>query len=160
MKQNELIKQMTDKELKKQVILSQLIFITIGIILSIFLVEEMSTILINIEHTSPQHRDGGTSVTTAAAGHGVPERFENPGLAPHRERLSDKDPVAAKRAEWQVAIIFLISILATVGGVVGFYAVPAATPYVGFVRLSHLSLGLGLGLGVLGDGVGALHSAK
>lgn len=42
MKQNELIKQMTDKELKKQVILSQLIFITIGIILSIFLFEEMS----------------------------------------------------------------------------------------------------------------------
>jgi len=42
MKQSELIKQMTDKELKKQVILSQLIFITIGIILSVFLFEKMS----------------------------------------------------------------------------------------------------------------------
>ena len=42
MKQNELIKQMTDKELKKQVILSQLIFITIGVILSVFLFEKMS----------------------------------------------------------------------------------------------------------------------
>src|SRR5690625_1716793 len=42
MKQCELIKQMTDKELKKQVILSQLIFITIGIILSVFLFEKMS----------------------------------------------------------------------------------------------------------------------
>ncbi len=42
MKQSELIKQMTDKELKKQVILSQLIFITIGVILSVFLFEKMS----------------------------------------------------------------------------------------------------------------------
>src|SRR5699024_8894166 len=49
MKQNELIKQMTDKELKKQVILSQLIFITIGIILSIFLCEEMSGWLLYVK---------------------------------------------------------------------------------------------------------------
>ena len=29
---------------------------------------------------------------------GVPERFENPGLPPHRHRMSDTDPAAATTA--------------------------------------------------------------
>lgn len=41
MKQSELIKQLSDKELKKQVILSQLIFIVVSIILSLFLFDRM-----------------------------------------------------------------------------------------------------------------------
>ena len=114
----------------------------------------------SIENTSPEARDTRSSLATTDARGGLPEKFENPGLEPHRERLSDKDPVAAKRAEWQVAIIFLISILATVGGVVGFYAFPVDQPDLGSIRLSHLSLGLGLGLGMLGVGVGAIHWAK
>ncbi|MGC0142434.1 cytochrome bc1 complex Rieske iron-sulfur subunit [Pseudactinotalea sp. Z1732] len=96
------------------------------------------------------------------ADHGtMPERFENPGIEPHRPRLGDEDPVAAKRSEWQVVLIFGISILATIGGVVGFYAFPVDEGVsLGGIRLSNLSLGLGLGVGMLGIGVGAIHWAK
>lgn len=102
-----------------------------------------------------------SSAVSTARAQPTHEAFENPGLAPHRNRLSDDDPVAAKRAEWQVAIIFVISILATIAGVIGFYAFPVDEGVsLGGIRASHLSLGLGLGLGMLGIGVGAIHWAK
>ena len=45
-----------------------------------------------------------------------PERFENPGLPPHRPRLGDEDPKANKRSERQVVVLFVISIVATIAG--------------------------------------------
>lgn len=56
---------------------------------------------------------------------GVPERFENPGLPPHRHRMSDTDPAAATRAERQVVGLLLVSILAAIGGVAGYFLFPA-----------------------------------
>ncbi|MBN8881829.1 menaquinol-cytochrome c reductase iron-sulfur subunit precursor [Salana multivorans] len=88
-----------------------------------------------------------------------PERFENPGLPPHRPRLSDTSPEGSKRAERQVAIIFGISILATIAGVWGYFAFPMDAG-VGNVRYSTLSIGLGLGIGMLGIGIAAVHWAK
>ncbi|HLS14955.1 MAG TPA: Rieske 2Fe-2S domain-containing protein [Beutenbergiaceae bacterium] len=112
-----------------------------------------------------QHRDNPDTGTELAngqnSGNDLPDRFTNPGLPPHRHRLADQDPVAAKRAEWQVVIIFGISILATIGGIVGFFAFPVQeTTSVETLRWSNLSLGLGLGIGMLGIGVGAVHWAK
>jgi len=55
-----------------------------------------------------------TSTHVATRGEGpLPERFENPGLPPHRHRMGDTDPKAAKRAERQVAALFLVSIVGT-----------------------------------------------
>ncbi|ACQ80146.1 Rieske (2Fe-2S) domain protein [Beutenbergia cavernae DSM 12333] len=87
------------------------------------------------------------------------ERFANPGLPPHRHRLADTDPKAAKRAERQVVVLFTISILAAIGGVVGYFAFPTGETLMS-VRLSTLSLGLGLGIGMLGIGLAAVHWAK
>ena len=42
------------------------------------------------------------------------ERFEDPGLPEHIHRNADVDPLAEKRAEKQVAILFLLSALGTV----------------------------------------------
>ena len=103
---------------------------------------------------SIEHREHAGEVTT------TPERFENPGISPHRPRLSDEDPRAAKRAERQTILIFTLSILATVGGIVGYFAFPIEAPSLGNVRMSTLTLGLGLGIGMLGIGVAAVHWAK
>ena len=89
-----------------------------------------------------------------------PERFENPGLPPHRPRLGDEDPKANKRSERQVVVLFVISILATIAGIWGYFAFPVDGTEVGNVRMSTLVIGLGIGLGSLGIGFAAVHWAK
>src|SRR6059058_3852698 len=90
--------------------------------------------------------------TTAA-----PTLFENPGLPPHVSRLADTDPRAAKRAERQVALMFLLSILGTLVFLVSYFAVGKQTsvfiPLMGTVLLQHLLLGLGLTFGIFFIGV-------
>lgn len=90
----------------------------------------------------------------------LPERFENPGLAPHRHRLADSDPKVSKRSERQVVVIFLISVLASIVGVVGYFVIPLDEPSILDVRLSTLVIGAGLGLGMLGIGVAAVQWAR
>lgn len=87
------------------------------------------------------------------------ERFANPGLPPHRERLSDADPAAARRVTRQVALLFGISAMGTIGMLVAYVLVPPGDT-VGSIRLSNLLLGLGLFLAMFGFGVGAIHWAK
>jgi len=107
--------------------------------------------------------DRPTGELTAREGAGtvadVPERFENPGLPAHPERLADRDPKAAKRVERQLVLLLLISIAASIGGVVGWATIPVGTTLMD-VRLSTLVLGLGLGLALLGIGVAAVHWSK
>ncbi len=89
----------------------------------------------------------------------IPERFPNPGLEQHRPRLTDVDPRANKRAERLVVLLFVISLLASIGAVVGYFLIPLDGT-MGNVRTSTVVLGLGLGLGMLGIGVAAIHWAK
>jgi ubiquinol-cytochrome c reductase iron-sulfur subunit len=96
---------------------------------------------------------------------GLPVRFENPGLPAHQPRMSDLDEAAAKRAERQVATLFGISVLGTLGFLVAYFAVPTdATIFIpglgSTIRTSNLLLGVTLGLSLLGIGVGAIHWAK
>ncbi|QGH69260.1 ubiquinol-cytochrome c reductase iron-sulfur subunit [Pseudactinotalea sp. HY158] len=98
--------------------------------------------------------------TDADGGDLTPPGFSNPGMEPHRPRLSDTSPRGAKRAERQVVFIFTISILATIGGIVGYFAFPLDGVKLFNVRMSTLSIGAGLGIGMLGIGIGAIHWAK
>ncbi|WP_253272585.1 cytochrome bc1 complex Rieske iron-sulfur subunit [Arsenicicoccus sp. oral taxon 190] len=95
---------------------------------------------------------------------GIPERFQNPGLPPHVHRLADVDPRAAKRAERQVATLFLLSILATLAFVVAYFAFPVSklvpVPFIGQASPSHLLLGLTLAASLFFIGAGAVHWAK
>lgn len=102
---------------------------------------------------STEHGPGG------ALGGVVVNGFQDPGLPEHPQRLADGDPANAKRAERQVTAIFLISILASIAGVVGFAIIPVGTTFLD-VRLSTLAIGCGLGVGMLGIGVGAVHWSK
>nr|WP_228386395.1 Rieske 2Fe-2S domain-containing protein [Ornithinicoccus halotolerans] len=94
----------------------------------------------------------------------MPDRFENPGMPPHAPRRADVDPRAAKRAERQVASLFLLSILGTLGFLVAYFAIdPEArghVPGIGLMSLYHLALGLTLAISLLGIGFGAVHWAK
>ena len=101
----------------------------------------------------------GTGVDTR--GGSLPARFENPGLPPHRPRMADTDVRAARRAERQVAFLFLLSIVGTLLTITGYFLVPlredtsSAT-----VFLSNALLGGGLFLTLFGIGTGAVHWAK
>ena len=56
--------------------------------------------------------------TTAA-----PTLFENPGMPVHVHRMADSDPRAAKRAERQVATMFVLSMVGTLVFLVSYFAV-------------------------------------
>jgi ubiquinol-cytochrome c reductase iron-sulfur subunit len=101
-----------------------------------------------------------TDVTRAGGSNAnVPEKFVDPGHAPHRLRRSDTDPAANKRAERQVVMLFGASILGTLLFLVAYVLVPPGDT-VGSMRTSNLLLGLGLFLGMFGIGAAAVHWAK
>jgi ubiquinol-cytochrome c reductase iron-sulfur subunit len=108
----------------------------------------------------PAGSSGGTAeIAVRDAGSGVPDRFENPGLPPHRYRLSDTDPRAARRVERQVAGMFGLSVLGTLGLIVAYF-VFGLDGTLGSVRASTLALGVAMGVSLLGIGLGAVHWAK
>lgn len=88
-----------------------------------------------------------------------PDRFEDPGLHPHHERMSDTDPKADKRAERQVVVMFVLSILGTIGFLVAYALVPPDGTTAG-IRTSNLLLGLALFVALAGIGLAAVHWAK
>jgi len=89
----------------------------------------------------------------------LPDKFEDPGHPEHHDRLGDLDPKANKKAERQVVVLFAISVLATIGFLVAYFAVPPGES-VESMRLSNLLLGIGLALSLLGIGFAAVHWAK
>jgi ubiquinol-cytochrome c reductase iron-sulfur subunit len=105
------------------------------------------------------HEQGNVEVS-----HDIPEHFSNPGLPPHIERLADREEKAAKRAERQVAMLFGISMIATVIFMVAYFAVPqdayGFVPGIGQASLSNLALGVPLGVSLLCIGLGAVHWAR
>lgn len=92
------------------------------------------------------------------------DRFENPGLPPHKPRRSDVNPKAAKRAERQIMALFTLSILGTIGFIVCYFAIPQGQRGwvfgIGEMDVYHLALGLCLAASLLGIGLGAGHWAK
>lgn len=91
------------------------------------------------------------------ASHG--DKFTDPGIPAHKERMSDKDPAAAKRAEHQSAFLFTLSIIGTITAVVVYFAIrPEGT--VTSVRNANLALGIAIAFALLGIGLGAIHWAK
>ncbi len=113
-----------------------------------------------------EHGNGGTQRPSDALEHagGDAPRYaiDNPGLPPHRLRMADEDPKAAKRAERQVSVLFLISIIGTVIFFVGYFGVGQIGNNESFdvIFLQNLLLGVGTALAMLGIGVGIVHWAK
>lgn len=101
----------------------------------------------------------GQALARVLPGSDLPERFEDPGLPPHHNRLGDVDRSAAKRSERQVLFLFTVSVVGTLASLWAYFALPLDGT-VGRVQISTLVLGAGLGLGMLGIGLAAIHWSK
>jgi ubiquinol-cytochrome c reductase iron-sulfur subunit len=91
------------------------------------------------------------------------EAIKDPGLPAHVHRKADHDPVAARRAERQVAAMFMISALGTVLMIASFFIpddVFVFVPVMGDQNAHQLGLGLGMAISLFFIGMGAIHWAK
>ncbi len=92
------------------------------------------------------------------------EAIQDPGIPAHVHRKADHDPAAAKQAERQVAILFLLSALGTILFIVSYVAIPedifVFIPVMGNTNAHQLFLGLGLAFSLFFIGMGAIHWAK
>jgi len=82
----------------------------------------------------------------------------DPGLPHHIDRVTDTDPVAAKRAERQVAAMFGLAAILVLVASVGVIVLPIDT--LAEVQRSNLVIGIGLGGALFLIGAGAIHWAK
>ena len=96
----------------------------------------------------------------------APERLGYSPVAdvPHALRMADTDPKAARRAERQVAAMFMLSMLLTIAFVVGYMTIDKTSiiyiPVFGDVGTSTFVLGLTLGAAIFLIGAGAIQWAK
>jgi len=87
------------------------------------------------------------------------DRFTDPGIPAHKERMGDTDPAAAKRAERQSSALFTISIIGTIVALVVYFAIRPGDS-VASVRTANFALGISIAFALLGIGLGAIHWAK
>jgi len=89
------------------------------------------------------------------------EAIKDPGLPAHVHRKADTDQRAAKRAERQVAAMFLLSAFGTVLLVFSFFFIPddvfVFVPVLGNQNAHQLGLGLGMAISLFFIGMGAIH---
>ena len=90
----------------------------------------------------------------------IDDPVQNPGLPPHRERLTDKDPKAAKRAERTIYTLFYISVAASIWAVAAYMLFPIEDQELTSIRHNNLYIGLGIAFALLAIGIGAIHWSK
>jgi ubiquinol-cytochrome c reductase iron-sulfur subunit len=88
------------------------------------------------------------------------DALKDPGLEPHRVRMTDKSVKHEKNAVRQVTLLFVISMLGSAFALYSYFAFPIVIGDMNSVRMNTLFLGLGITLGLFGIGVGAVHWAK
>ena len=106
-----------------------------------------------LEKAEPPEFSPGTAIV-------APDGFENPGLPPRHERVTDLDPKAARSAERRVGALFLVSVIGSVFAIVAYIIFPIVPGNTGSIRLNTMLLGVGISLGLLGIGIGAIYWAK
>jgi len=88
-----------------------------------------------------------------------PDAVRDPGIEPHRIRMTDKSPKHARNAARQVALLFALSMLGSAFALWAYFAFPINEDLT-TVRQNTLFLGLGITFGLLGIGIGSIHWAK
>lgn len=90
--------------------------------------------------------------------------FADPGLPPHEHRVQDVDERAARRSERAVALLFTLSMLATVGFIASYVAIPVDKAIyvfpIGHISALNFALGMTLGVALFAIGAGAVHWAR
>jgi ubiquinol-cytochrome c reductase iron-sulfur subunit len=95
----------------------------------------------------------GTAVVSSDA-------VRDPGLPPHRLRVTDTDPKKAKTAERAVYTLFYLSLAGSIFAVAAYMAFPIVPEDLLSVRLNNMFIGIGMTLALLGIGIGAVHWGK
>src|SRR5690606_14380956 len=90
----------------------------------------------------------------------VSDPAQNPGLPPHRERMTDKDPKAEKRAARTVYTLFYLSLAGSIWAVAAYMLFPIEDQSLLSIRHNNLFIGLGIALSLLCIGIGAIHLSK
>ena len=88
------------------------------------------------------------------------EQFSDPGIEPHRVRMTDKSKKHEKRAARQVAALFFLSIFGSAFAIYAYFAFKIDPTDFNTLNMNTLFLGLGIALGLLALGIGAVHWAK
>ena len=93
---------------------------------------------------------------------GVDEPIANPGLEPHQWRPTDVDPKAEKRAERQVAGLFVLAMVGTVLFVVSYivFKIGPTPDTFGGLGASNVALGVSLAVTLLAMGAGVIQWAR
>ncbi|GAA3034014.1 cytochrome bc1 complex Rieske iron-sulfur subunit [Streptomyces glomeratus] len=90
--------------------------------------------------------------------------FADPGLPPHEHRIQDIDERAAKRSERMVAMLFTVSMIATIGFIAAYVTIPNDRSIyvfpIGHLSAMNFALGLTLGVALFTIGAGAVHWAR
>ncbi|MEU9256051.1 Rieske 2Fe-2S domain-containing protein [Streptomyces sp. NPDC048270] len=90
--------------------------------------------------------------------------FADPGLPVHKPRIQDIDERAAKRSERTVAMLFTLSMLATVAFIASYVIFPVDKIVyifpIGKVSALNFALGMTLGAALFCIGAGAVHWAR
>ena len=92
------------------------------------------------------------------------ELIKDPGLPAHVHRRADEDEKYAKKAETQVATLFILSALGTLLLIASYIFIPTDSfifiPVMGETNAHQLFLGLGMAIALFCIGAGAIHWAK
>ncbi|GAA3859779.1 Rieske 2Fe-2S domain-containing protein [Streptomyces sedi] len=108
------------------------------------------------DHLPGERRSGELAV--------LDDPFADPGLPPHEHRRQDIDERAAKRSERTVALLFTVSMLATIGFIVAYVAIPIDRIVyiwpIGHISGLNFALGTTLGTALFCIGAGAIHWAR
>lgn len=95
----------------------------------------------------------GTAVISADAP-------QNPGMPPHRKRITDVDGKKEKNAERVVYSLFYISLAGSLAAVLAYMAFPIESGELLAIRMHTMFVGLGMALALLALGTGAVHWGK
>jgi ubiquinol-cytochrome c reductase iron-sulfur subunit len=90
----------------------------------------------------------------------VVDPVHNPEHPPHRERVTDKDPKAMRRAVRTVYTLFYLSVAGSIWAIAAYMIFPIESGEMVAIRDNNLFIGLGIALALLSIGVGAIHWSK
>lgn len=97
--------------------------------------------------------EAGTAVISSGA-------VQDPGLPPHRKRVTDLDPKKEKAAERAVYSLFYLSIVGSLGAVLAYMFFPIESGNPMDIKLHTYFVGSGMTLALFAVGIGAVHWGK